>query len=328
MKKKGRILSGSRPTGNMHIGHLMGILQNWAKLQKDYETFFEIADWHALTTYYQDTEKLKENIYSMVADWIASGINPEDATLFVQSDVKEHAELHLLFSMLITVQRLNRNPTVKEMAKSLHLPQNISYGLLGYPILQSADILVYRADIVPIGEDQLPHLELTREIARRFNNLYGKVFPEPKPILTSFPRIPGIDGKRMAKSLGNAIYIRDSAQEIEKKVMQCFTDPKKIRKSDPGHPDGCVVFTYHKIFNSDNVPEIQENCKNGKIGCVECKKNAAKKINEYLLPIREKREKLLAKKETLKEILMDGASKARNETRKTMTLVREAMKLW
>ncbi|RKZ21399.1 tryptophan--tRNA ligase [bacterium] len=320
-----RLLSGLRPTGKIHIGNLYGALSNWVKLQEEYRCFYEVADWHALTTAYQDTSNLRSLIKETVIDWISVGIDPEKSVLFVQSEVKEHAELHLLFSMLVTVSRLERNPTLKEMVRDMELQEQVSYGLLGYPVLQAADILIYRPDVVPIGEDQRAHLELTREIARRFNHLYGKVFPEPEPIFSSFPKVPGIDRRKMSKSYGNAIFVADEPDEIKKKVMQAFTDPEKIKKNDPGHPEGCVVFAYHQIFNP-GVSELEKECKRGNIGCVACKKRCAELMAKALEPYREKRREL--EREDIEGILREGARRARVVAGETMEMVREAMRLW
>jgi tryptophanyl-tRNA synthetase len=322
-----RILSGMRPTGKMHIGNYFGALKNWVNLQKDYETFYMVADWHTLTTELEETKGLRERIVDIAIDWIAVGIDPEKSVLFVQSEVKEHAELFLLFSMLITVPRLERNPTLKEVIRDSGLKDQISYGLLGYPVLQASDILVYRADKVPIGEDQLPHLEITREFVRRFNGLYGKVFPEVDPVLTETPRIPGLDKRKMSKSLNNAIYIADSPKDVEKKMMTAFTDPKKIKKSDPGHPKGCVVFAYLSAIGIPDINDIKKECKKGERGCVDCKRKAASFLNDFLEPMREKRNKV-KKDFDVVEILNEGAKKASKEAKKTMEMVRKAMGMW
>ncbi|UCF78095.1 MAG: tryptophan--tRNA ligase [Candidatus Eiseniibacteriota bacterium] len=325
---KGRILSGMRPTGKLHLGHLVGALENWVQLQNEYESFHMVADWHVLTTSYQDTANIKQDTLEMVADWISSGLDPEKAVLFVQSKVKEHAELHLLFSMLVTTARLERNPTVKEVVRDLNLGTNVSYGLLGYPVLQAADILMYKADLVPVGEDQVSHVELTREIARRFNSLYGEVFPEPQPKLTVFARLPGLDGKRMSKSVGNTIELGDSPEEMMRKMKTAVTDPKKIRRGDAGHPEVCTVFTYHKRFNAEEKEEIEKDCRSGVLGCVPCKENAARKVAHALAPIREKRTKLMSDPSVLEEIIEDGTGRARAVARETMNSVRSVMKLW
>ncbi len=322
-----RILSGIRPTGKIHIGNYFGALKNWVELQNEYETFYMVADWHTLTTGHDKTKGIKDRIIDTTIDWISVGIDPKKSVLFVQSQVKEHAELYLLFSMLITVPRLERNPTLKEVVRDSGLKGQVSYGLLGYPVLQASDILVYRAHKVPIGEDQLPHLEITREFARKFNGLYGKVFNEVEPILTETPRIPGLDGRKMSKSLNNAIFIADAPKDVEKKIMTAFTDPKKIRKTDPGHPKGCVVFAYLSAIGIPDIKDIKSECKKGERGCVDCKKKAASKLNEFLDPIREKRKKI--KKEiNMTEILNLGAKRASEEAKETMEMVRKAMGMW
>jgi len=322
-----RILSGFRPTGKIHLGNYFGALKNWIALQEENECFFEVADYHALTTNFDKTESLKDNILDMVSDWLACGLDPEKSTIFVQSDVKEHIELFTLLSMITPLPWLERNPTLKEQLKELEI-RTINYGHLGYPVLQAADILVYKATAVPVGEDQLPHIELTREIARKFNNLYGEVFPEPISLLTKFPRVPGPDGKRMQKSLNNTILVSDGPEDIINKVNRAFTDPQKIHKNDKGHPEGCVIFAYHKIFNSENIEEREEDCKNGKLGCVQCKKDCASHIVSYLSPFREKSEKIKAKPGYVKEVLKNGAERASEVTKATLSEVRDHMKLW
>lgn len=322
-----RILSGLRPTGKVHIGNYFGALKNWVKLQSDYETFYEIADWHSLTTKYDDTEALKQRIIDTAIDWISVGIDPGKSVLFVQSDVKEHAELHLLLSMLITVPRLQRNPTVKEMARDEGLQEKLSYGLLGYPVLQASDVLIYRPEKVPIGEDQLPHLEITRELGRRFNNLYGRVFPEVEPVLTDIPRLPGMDDQKMSKSLDNAIYISDTTEIVLKKILNAYTDPTKIKKDDPGHPKGCVVFAYLRALEVSSIEDIKKECRGGDRGCVECKKETASLLNDFLEPFREERRRIEREVDVV-EILKSGGDRARVEAKKTIALVREAMNLW
>ncbi len=327
MAEKKRILSGMRPSGKLHLGNLTGALENWVKLQDKYQSFHFVADWHTLTTDYEHTDKIWPDTVEMIIDWLAAGIDPEKAVIFVQSHIKEHAELHLLFSMLVTVPRLERNPTVKEQIRELHLEDRVSYGHLGYPVLQAADILIYRAHGVPVGEDQVPHIELTREIARRFNQLYGEVFPVPKALLTPFSRLPGLDGTKMSKSKGNTILLSDPPDEIEKKVRLAVTDPAKVRMGDPGHPEICTVFTYHKKFNPDEVPEIERDCRSGVLGCVACKKNLAQKLADYLAPLREKRKELEGRRNYIREVILEGNRKAREEAQATMDLVREKMKI-
>jgi len=314
-----------RPTGKLHLGNYVGALQNWVKLQDEYENFFFIANWHALTTNL-DTSVLRDLTLDMIMDWLSAGINPEKSPIFVQSDVRAHAELHLLFSMLVSTARLERNPTLKEQVRDLN-SENISYGHLGYPVLQSADILIYRANLVPVGEDQMANVEITREIARKFNSTYGDVFPIPETKLTSFPRLPGLDGKKMSKSIGNTVLMSDSEEEINKKVRKAITDPQKVRRDDPGHPDVCNVFTYHMVFNPTETDEIRKECESGALGCVDCKNNCTAKIADYFEPMREKRVEYEKSPQTVLDILDDGAKRAKVEAEKTMALVREAMRL-
>ncbi len=324
MKKT--ILSGMRPTGKLHVGHLVGALENWVMLQNEYNNYHLIADYHALTTN-PDTAGLYANSLDMVIDWVAAGIDPVKSPIFRQSRMKEHAELHLLFSMLITTARLERNPTLKEQVRDLNL-DSLVYGHLGYPVLQSADILLYKGDIVPVGEDQVPHIEITREIARRFNNLYGTVFPEPEPKLTKFARLVGLDGnQKMSKSIGNTIELSDPPEAIQAKMRTAVTDPQKVRRNDPGHPDVCVVFSYHQRFNTAEVSDIRAGCETGALGCVDCKKNCSMKIADVLLPIREKRLGLEAHMGDVEDILADGEKRARIVARHTMDEVHTAMKL-
>ena len=316
-----------RPTGRLHLGNYLGALQNWVELQGTCENLHMVADWHALTTDYEHVDQIHPNTVEMVTDWLAAGIDPEKSPVFIQSRVKEHAELHLLFSMLVTTSRLERNPTVKEQVRDLHLEETVSYGHLGYPVLQAADILLYKANLVPVGEDQVPHIELTREIARKFNSLYGEVFPIPAVKLTQFPRVPGLDGRRMSKSLDNAIYLSDSPETIAAKVRTAYTDPKKIRANDPGNPDGCVVFAYHRAFNAANAPQIDADCRAGRLGCVANKKNLAAILADQLGPFRERRRELEAHPERIREALSVGEERARKIAQETMREVREAMKL-
>lgn len=316
-----------RPTGRLHLGNYLGALQNWVLLQDQCENFHMVADWHALTTDNEHVDQIAPNTLEMVTDWLAAGIDPEKSPVFIQSHVKEHAELHLLFSMLVTTSRLERNPTVKEQIRDLHLEDSVSYGHLGYPVLQAADILIYKANLVPVGEDQVPHVELTREIARKFNTLYGAVFPIPDARLTSFPRVPGLDGRRMSKSLDNAIYLSDSPEEIAAKMKSAYTDPKKIRVNDPGNPDGCVVFAYHRAFNRSNAPRIEADCRAGRLGCVADKRDLAAILADQLRPIRERRRDLEAHPERVHDALRMGEERARAVAQATMREVRQAMKL-
>lgn len=326
MERK-RILSGMRPTGKLHLGNYVGVLSNWVNLQDEYQCFFEVADWHALTTGYEHTEQIGRDGIEVVIDWLACGIDPHKSVVFIQSDIKEHAELHLLLSMLVTTARLERNPTLKEQVRDLELGENVTYGHLGYPVLQAADILMYRAHVVPVGEDQLPHLEITRELARRFNSLYEEVFPIPEPILTKFARLPGLDGKRMSKSLGNVILISDPPDEIACKVMQAVTDPAKIYRNDPGHPEVCNVFAYHTRFSEAEIKSIEEGCRSGQLGCVECKKRCASAIGDYFEPVRARRDQLEKNLDLVLDVLKDGAKKARDFASGTMDMVRKAMRL-
>ncbi len=315
-----------RPTGKLHLGHLVGALENWVGLQKEYQNFHLIADYHALTTNLE-TAAIYQNSIDMLIDWLAAGIDPALSPVFRQSQIKEHTELHLLFSMLITSARLERNPTVKDQVRDLQI-ENISYGHLGYPVLQAADILLYKGEVVPVGEDQVPHVEITREIARRFNTVYGQVFPEPEAKLTKFPRLPGLDGNmKMSKSAGNTILLSDSPEEIRAKLKKAVTDPKKIRKGDPGRPEICLVFTYHQKFNAGESPEIARTCRSGALGCVDCKLNAANHIANVLAPIREKRAHYESHLDDVISILHDGERRAKEEAVATMKEVHEVMKL-
>jgi tryptophanyl-tRNA synthetase len=328
-----------RPTGRLHLGNYVGALENWVRLQDaGWENFHMVADWHMLTTGYENTSRLEEDTFDMVVDWLAAGLDPARSVIFVQSDVKEHAELHLLFSMLVSKARLERIPTLKEQIRDLHLDeQTISYGHLGYSVLQAADILIYKATHVPVGEDQVPHVELTREIARRFNFLYCKdrepIFPEPEAQLTNFPRLRGLDGNRMSKSAGNTILLADSPEEIAAKVKQAYTDPKKIRATDPGRPDadpvdghpGCVVYEYHRVFNAEQAASIAERCRSGALACVPDKKHLSEVLAGRLAPIRERRARYAADADRVRDIIADGNRRARAVAQRTLEQVREAM---
>ncbi len=315
-----------RPTGKLHLGHLVGALENWVALQNEFDNFHLIADYHALTTNV-DTHNLYQHSIDMVIDWLAAGIDPVKSPIFRQSRIKEHSELHLIFSMLITTARLERNPTLKDQVRDLNI-ETMSYGHLGYPVLQAADILLYKGDVVPVGEDQVPHIEITREIARRFNNQYGTVFPEPEPRLTKFARLPGLDGnQKMSKSTGNTILLSDSPDEIRKKLKTAVTDPAKVRKGDPGHPDICLVFTYHQKFNAAAVPEIRRTCESGALGCADCKVMCAGKISDILAPIRAKRAYYESHLDEVKNILADGEERGRKVAVKTMEEVHAVMSL-
>ena len=413
-----RIVSGMRPTGKLHLGHYFGVLKNWLKLQNDNECFFFIADWHALTNKYKETDTLKENIKEMIIDWLSVGLNPKKNTLFIQSQVKQHSELALLFSMITPKSWLELNPSYKDLKFNLYyqylrdfllgknikvlqtpppksldealneargkqknkifdeylrelfsrafynqkgidfkgLKENLillginkkiveealnnlengdigkdidTVGFLSYPVLQSADILIYKADAVPVGEDQLPHIELTREIARRFNNLYGKTFPEPKHILTEEAKLLGIDGRKMSKSYNNAIYLSEDSKSVEQKVLMMKTDPQRVKKTDPGNPNVCIVYSYHKLFTGKEIiQDIDTKCRRAEIGCVDCKKILAKNINQFLEPINDNREKIKKNLDEYIDIFKEGCQKASEEAEKTMEEVRKNMKLW
>ncbi|MFZ0449214.1 MAG: tryptophan--tRNA ligase [Desulfatiglandaceae bacterium] len=326
MKK--RIVSGMRPTGKMHLGHLHGALLNWKRLQKDYDCFYFIADWHALTSEYANPDIIKESTRDIVMDWISVGLDPEICTLFIQSDIKEHAELYLIYSMITPLPWLERNPTYKEQLKELTQRNLNTYGFLGYPVLQAADILMYKANGVPVGEDQAPHVELTREIARRFNFLYGETFPEPEVILTPTSKLLGLDRRKMSKSYGNAINLTDTEKEIDGKVMRMITDPQRARKADPGNPDVCNVFSFHEIYSEkDLVSRINRDCRVAEIGCVECKRAMAENLKKGLAPIRARRRELEADVRHVDDIIREGNERARSIAAKTMETVREVVKI-
>ncbi|MBN2543858.1 tryptophan--tRNA ligase [bacterium] len=322
------LLSGMQPTGKLHLGNFEGALKNWVELQETgkYDMYCCIVDWHSLTVDAEDTSNLVDRIYDLAADYIASGLDPGRTTIFVQSAVKQHAELHLLLSMITPLGWLQRVPSYKEKSDTLNLD---NYGFLGYPLLQAADILIYLADVVPVGKDQAPHIELTREIARRFNFLYGETFPEPKALFTKFAIVPGTDGRKMSKSYGNDICMGDEPDEIRKKISGMFTDPEKIYKGDPGHPDKCAVYMLQQIYNAE-YKEICEPCKKGQSdwGCVKCKNLLADMIIDYFADFRNKRKELLSDKSGLDGILRRGADKARQKAEETMERVRKAMKLY
>lgn len=321
------ILSGMRPTGRLQLGNLLGALDNWVKLQDTHRCYFCVVDWHALTTAYEDTAELRENTYQMVIDWLSAGLDPEKNVIFRQSDVKEHAELHLLFSMFTPLSWLERCPTYKDQIEQLREKNLATYGFLGYPLLQAADILVYRADAVPVGEDQAPHIEMTREVARRFNHLYRPVFPEPATILNQVRLLPGIDGRKMSKSYGNTIEMSEPPAEVRRKVNMMITDPGRIRKNDPGNPEVCTVFSFHGVFSAGDVARVEEVCRRGEIGCVQCKKELGDRLVAYLEPIYMRRQELEGKRDYIRELLADGAKRARMTAAETMEMVREAMNL-
>jgi len=319
--KKRRILTGDRPTGKLHLGHYVGSLQNRVKLQHKYDTFLIIADIQALTTNFEHPERLSEDVRQVTKDYLAVGINPEVATIFVQSMVPAIAELTIFYSMIVTVNQLQHNPTIKTEAKQYGYT-DMTYGFLGYPVSQAADITFCKAELVPVGGDQLPHVEQTRRIARKFNQLYVPVFPEPEALIGDFPRLVGLDGQnKMSKSLNNAIFLSDTAEEVRQKINQAVTDPARIRKDDPGHPEVCTVYEYHRAFNKEELPEIEESCRAGTIG------NLADKINTLLEPMRERRIRYEQKPEIIEEILQTGTQKTRDIGETTLQEVREAMHL-
>lgn len=321
-----KVFSAMRPTGKLHLGHLLGALKNWASLQESYQCIFSIADWHALMSEYENSKVLRGYGIDMAIDWLACGIDPQKSVLYLQSDVPEHLELQMFFSCLTPLGWLERNPTYKEQLREITSRDLQTYAFLGYPVLQAADILLYKADAVPIGEDQLPHLELCREIARRFNSMYKKeVFNDCKAILTETPRLLGLDNRKMSKSYGNTINLSDSENEVETKVVSMITDPKRIRKTDPGHPEECNVYSYYQVFAPQEAPAVHEWCSKALKGCVDCKKNLSMHINKELAPIREKRVKLEKNKDKIQDILNEGAQKAKVIAQKTMQEVREAV---
>jgi tryptophanyl-tRNA synthetase len=325
---KQRVLSGMQPSGLLHLGNLMGALDNWRKLQDEYECHYFIADWHALTTSYSDTSNIRNYSHEMVLDWLAAGLDPEKAVLFQQSLVPEHAVLHVLLSMSIPLPWLERVPSYKEKMDEVKDRDMNTYGFLGYPVLQAADILIYKANFVPVGIDQLPHLELTREICRRFNQLYGGVFPEPQPLMTEYPKLPGTDGRKMSKSYNNCLYLSDNPEDLTKKVMQMITDPARVRRQDPGNPEICPLFALNKIFAPKEwCAHITAECPRAGIGCVDDKKELLKHLLAYLKPIQDRRKDLAAHPKKISEIIREGSSKARAIAAKTLAEVNEAMKL-
>jgi tryptophanyl-tRNA synthetase len=328
--RRERVLSGMRPTGSLHLGHYHGALKNWVRLQRDYECFYFVADWHALTSDYADSSHIVEHTCDNVADWIGVGLDPEKSTFFVQSLVPEHAELYVLLSMVVPVPWLERVPTYKEQQETLKDRDLSSIGFLGYPLLQTADVAIYDARFVPVGEDQVAHLELAREVVRRFNNFYGDVLVEPQPLLTPFGRLPGLDGdKKMSKSLGNTIELSDTPDEVRRKVMRMYTDPKRVRADIPGTVEGNPVFVYHDAFNADRaeVEDLKARYRAGRVGDVEVKTKLAVALNAHLEPFRERRAAMLARPDYLKEILFAGSKRAREAARETMVRVRDAMKI-
>ncbi len=334
----GTIVSGMRPTGRLHLGHLHGALRNWIRLQSEQSCFFFVADWHVLTTKSEDTESIAQNSIEMVTDWLAAGLDAQKAVIFRQSAVKEHAELHLLLSMITPTPWLVRNPTVKEQARDLGLLQSeetsdadvmgLNYGLLGYPVLQSADVMVYKATGVPVGVDQAPHIEITREIARRFNHLFRPVFPEPQTLITEVPKMPGLDGRKMSKSYNNAVLLRDTPKEIDQKLSKMITDPRRVRRTDPGDPNDCPAFNLHRIYcTPEEIDYVSQGCRTAGIGCLDCKKVMIKHVLADLAPISAKRADLEAKPDLVRDVVADGNNKARAVAAQTMAEVRDAVGL-
>ncbi|TAJ28704.1 MAG: tryptophan--tRNA ligase [Nitrospirae bacterium] len=323
-----RVLSGMQPSGLLHLGNLLGALDNWKALQEQYDCFFFVADWHALSTNYADTSRVREFTRELLIDWLAAGINPDRATVFVQSHIPDHAVLHLLLSMIVPISWLERNPTYKEKQEEIKERDLATYGFLGYPVLQAADILLYKPDLVPVGKDQLPHLELTREIARRFNSLYKPVFPEPMEHLTKFPKVLGTDGRKMSKSYGNTINLSDSEPVLRQKLKTMLTDPARVKRTDPGNPDLCPVYDFHKIYSQPPILErINKECRTAAIGCIDCKKLVADPMVKKLKPIWENRTKLTAKPDQVEAIVQDGSRRAAKVAHQTLEEVKEAMKI-
>ena len=321
-----RVLSGMQPSGLMHLGNLLGALENWKTLQAEHDCFFFAADWHALSTNYADTSRVKEFTQELLIDWLAAGIDPNKTTVFIQSQVPEHAILHLLFSMIIPVPWLERNPTYKEKQDEIKEKDLSTYGFLGYPVLQAADILLYKPDLVPVGKDQLPHLELTREVGRRFNNLYTPVFPEPKEYLTQFPKVLGIDGRKMSKSYHNTINLSDTEPIVRQKLKTMVTDPARIRRTDKGNPEICPVYDFHKIFSQEStIKQIDSDCRTAAIGCIDCKKQVADAMVERLSPIWETRATVTAQPEHIREVVEEGRKRASGVAKETMRDVNKAM---
>ena len=317
-----------RPSGKLHLGHHLGVLVNWKKLQEDHDCFFFAADWHALTTEYENTGVIRESVDDMIIDWMAAGIDPAKATLFIQSHLPEHAELHLLLSMITPLSWLERNPTYKEQLREQATRDLHTYGFLGYPVLQAADILMYDASLVPVGIDQVPHLELTREIARRFNFLYGETFTVPEAFLTETPKLMGTDTRKMSKTYGNAILLSDTAEEVWEKVRPMVTDPARVRRNDPGNPEICNVFAYHKIFSDEEtIGKVEVGCRTAGIGCIECKKWMFERMEAVLAPIRARRKEITEDGTSVREILEEGTGRARETAAAKMRAVREAVRI-
>lgn len=322
-----RVVSGQRPTGKLHLGHLHGTLNNWVDLQEKYECFYFVADWHALTTGYEDVSNLQEDTYDMVLDWLAVGLDPERSVIYRQSDVPDVAELHLYYSMITTLGALYRVPTYKEQLREIKGRELKTYGFLGYPVLQAADIAIMHGNFVPVGEDQISHLEFAREVIRKFNSLFGKIFPEPKALLTKTPRILGTDGRKMSKSYNNAVFLSDTPEVIKQKVAKMVTDPRRIRKTDPGHPEACSVFDLHKIYSKQNINDVEKQCREAMRGCVECKSILGEEIATSLSDFQKKRDSYLKNPLLIREILEAGANKAHPVAQSTLEDVRREMNL-
>ena len=325
--KKDRVLSGMQPNGRLHLGNFVGALQNWVSLQDTYDCYYFIADWHALTTSYRNPSSIKDFTVEMIVDWLSAGINPEKCVVFVQSWLPQHAVLHILYSMITPMAWLERNPTYKEKQAEIKDKDIDTYGFLGYPVLQAADILIYKTKYVPVGIDQLPHIEITREIARRFNHLYGqKVFAIPDPLLTEFPKLPGLDGRKMSKSYNNCIYLSDSPEIIQEKTRQMFSNPERARRSDPGNPENCNVYAFHKLFTSEEArAEIEEGCRTAGIGCTDCKAILAKSLLLAMQPFFDQRKYWQSRKSQVIEILKEGTSRASRVADETIAEVKDVM---
>lgn len=315
-----------RPTGSLHLGHLAGALRNWLALQDQYHCFYSIVTWHALSSEYQDSKVIKGYTLELAIDWLSIGLDPEKSVLFIQSDIKEHAELHLLLSMIIPLPWVQRVPTFKEMQRELPDKDLNTYGFLGYPVLQTADIIIYKAEVVPVGEDQAYHLELAREIVRRFNRIFAPVFPEPQILLTEVPKLAGTDGRKMSKSFGNAIYLKDSPELIRQKIETMITDTRRKRREDPGEPEDCPVFTLHKAFVAkEKREELAQGCRTAGLGCLDCKNVVIESLHQFLAPYWKKRKKFEKNPQLVWDILEDGNKKARNKAQKTMEEARAAI---
>lgn len=326
MSPKQRVVSGMRPTGKLHLGHYLGVLKNWLKLQQDHECFFFVADWHSLTTEYENPAKVRESTRDIVIDWLAAGIDPEKSTIFVQSRVPEHAELHLLLSMITPISWLERVPSYKELKTELKDRDLSTYGFLGYPLLQTADVAIYDGNLVPVGQDQLAHIELSREIVRRFNHLYGETLVEPKSLLTESPKLLGTDGRKMSKSYNNSIYLSEDLKELEKKVLGMVTDPARKRRTDPGNPEICPVFDYHKLFSTpEEIQKVDQGCRSAAIGCIDCKRIFLSHLIPFLKEHQERRKKFEENPKILDEILDAGQARAREQAQKILSRVYERM---